>query len=76
MSEFEQFVHNWYFENVNLFTLETGMLSELIRELDLQGITKRLFLRACNLIYQFQKSIEKEMIEKEIEKQKREAKNG
>ena len=71
MSEFEQFVSNWYFENVNPFTLDTGLLSEFMKEMDLKGMAKKLFFRACNLIYLFQKSIEKEIIEKDIEKRKR-----
>jgi len=71
MSEFEQFVSNWYFENVNPFTQETGMLSDFIRDLDLKGVAKKMFLKACNMLYLFQKSIEKEMIEEDIEKRKR-----
>lgn len=71
MSEFEQFVHNWYFDNVNTFTQETGLLTDLIRELNLKGITRKLFLKACNLLYLFQKSIEKEMVEKEIERKRK-----
>jgi len=71
MSEFEQFASSWYFENVSAFTLETGLLSEFFKELNLKGITKRLFLKACDILYQFQKSIEKEIIEEDIEKRKR-----
>ena len=71
MNEFEQFVSNWYFENVNQFSLETGLFADFFRELNLKSITKKMFLKACNILYQFQKSIEKEMIEGEIEKRKR-----
>ena len=42
-----------------------------MKEMDLKGMAKKLFFRACNLIYLFQKSIEKEIIEKDIEKRKR-----
>jgi len=70
MSEFEQFTSNWYFENVSTFALDTGLFADFFRELNLKGITKKLFLKACNILYRFQKSIEKEMIEEEIEKRK------
>lgn len=72
MNDFEQLVCNWYFENVNTFTLETGILADFIKDLNLEGVSKKLFLKACNILHLFKKSIEKEMIEEEIERRKRE----
>jgi len=70
MNEFEQFVSSWYFENVSNFALDTGLFPEFFKELNLKGIVKKMFLKACNILYQFQKSIERELIEEEIERRK------
>jgi len=51
MSAFEVRCWNWYQENVNRFTLEAGVLGELIREEGLRGAARKLFIRALGLIH-------------------------
>jgi len=50
-SSFELGVWHWYFETVNHFTLETGIVAEEFRRLNLRGIARRLALAALNKIH-------------------------
>ena len=71
LTKFERFCWNWYFENINQFTLEAGIAGENIKELGLKGMMKNLFLRALNMIYQNNLSIQNERTEKLMEEKRK-----
>jgi hypothetical protein len=48
---FEAFCLAWYFDNISPFAMDSGLVGELVRELELPGLTKSIFLRAVSLIY-------------------------
>jgi len=49
---FEIFCFSWFRINVNQFTFDARLISDLLKELKLKSIDKRLFLKALNMIYQ------------------------
>ena len=51
LTGFEAFCLAWYFDNVSSFSMDAGLVGELVRDLELAGLTKTIFLRAVNLIY-------------------------
>lgn len=71
LTEFERLCWNWYHENINPFTLDTGLVGEAVKELNLERIEKKLFLTASNMIYQHYGAIRDEMIQKEMDKKRR-----
>lgn len=60
LTGFEVFCLNWFYENVSSFTFQTNLIGELMRELELKGMTKKIFLIAMNMIFNHQLSIERE----------------
>ena len=71
MSEFEAACFNWYCTSVNQFTMESGILPELFKEIGLRGRALRLFLRAANLIYQAFAHVSAEKARKDAEGHRR-----
>jgi len=61
MSEFEVACWNWSQEYVTRFTVQSGSLPEFIRDEQLRGAAKKLFIQALSLIYE---TLEKVGIEK------------
>ena len=51
MSQFETGIWNWYFETVNPFTMEAGIVASEFRELRFRGPAKRIALSAMNAIH-------------------------
>lgn len=70
LTDFEAFCLIWHYENVNYFTFQTGILGESVKELELKGLRRRLFLKAQNMIYNTELSIEAERRDKEMSKRK------
>lgn len=48
---FEAACWNWHQAMVNSFTMESGVVGELVRDERLRGAAKRLFVRALGLIH-------------------------
>ena len=57
----------WYYANVNTFTLEAGVMGELIRDVGLTGMDRQLFLRAQSMIYTSQQVIAHMKAQREAE---------
>lgn len=51
MSAFEVGVWNWYFEIVNHFTIETGIVADEFRRIGLRGSVRKMALAALNSIH-------------------------
>ena len=51
MSLFEIAIWNWYNENVNRFTLESGFVADELRRMRIRGPIRRLVLAGLNDIY-------------------------
>ena len=58
MSEYEAACLSWYADNVTPFTMEGGIVGQLILALGLEGKALALFLRAMNMIRQAFQGIE------------------
>lgn len=52
LSGFEIGIWNWYFEIVNPFTLEAGIVASEFREAGIKGPARRIALSAMNTIHQ------------------------
>lgn len=65
MTPWETFCMGWYYANVNSFTLEAGLIGELMRDLRLRGIERILFLRALGMLYAGQQAIIQQRTQKE-----------
>lgn len=50
-TEFEFFCFSWFRLNVSQFAFDAHLIGELLSELKLKKIIKRLFLKALNMIY-------------------------
>jgi hypothetical protein len=61
------FCMGWYYANVNTFTLEAGVMGELIRDVGLRGMDRQLFLQAQSMIYTSQQVIAHMKAQKEAE---------
>ena len=70
LTEFEAFCLVWYYENVSYFTIQTNVLGEMVKELGLKGLRRKLFFRAMNMIHNAELSIEIEKREDEIKKKR------
>lgn len=68
LTEFELFSLVWYRTNVNQFAFDANLVSELIKELGLEKVTKTVFLAAVNLIYQNDTKISEARTRKEMRK--------
>ena len=68
---FETFCLNWYFRNVNQFTMEAGIMGDYIREIGYKGIERGIFLKALNMIHQNNFMIQNERAEMEMEKRRK-----
>lgn len=68
LTEFEAFCLIWHYENVSYFTIQTNILGEMVKELELKGIRRKLFLKAQNMIHNAEFSIEIERRDEEIRK--------
>ena len=64
------FCLHWYYANVNPFTMEAGLIGELVKDIKLMNPAKTLFLEAINMIYQTNQVIRQERMKKEMEKSK------
>ena len=51
-TEYEIFCFSWFRINVTQFTFDAHLVGKLLDELKLKELTKRLFLKALNMIYQ------------------------
>jgi hypothetical protein len=51
LSRFELFCLTWFCENVTQFTREAGLVAEMFKELELKGLTKRLFVMGLTKIH-------------------------
>jgi hypothetical protein len=67
MSAWEAGCWSWYLSNVNPFSMESGLVAEMFRDLKL-GQLKSLFLSAMNSIHQTFAAIRAEKIKAAQEK--------
>lgn len=51
LTEWEGWAFSWYGENVSSFTREMGIIADCFKELELGGASRRLFLKAMNMVY-------------------------
>jgi len=68
LTEFELFCFSWFRINVSQFTFDAHLIGELLSELELEKIDKRLFLKALNMIYQNDTKISQAKARKEAKK--------
>ena len=64
-SAFETGIWNWYFENVNRFTLETGIIAEEFRRASPTRIFRKIVLAGLNAIYLAFRDVAEERAESE-----------
>lgn len=69
-TEFEISCFSWFRTNVTQFTFDAHLIDKLLDELKLKEITKRLFLKALNMIYINDTKISQEKARLEARKQK------
>lgn len=50
-TNFEAFCFIWFRENISQFTFDAHLISELLSELKLKDLNKKLFLKASSMIY-------------------------
>ena len=60
LTEFERFCLNWYQDNVTSFTVQVNILGEIVKELNLKGIERKLFFKALNMIYEISNKVSME----------------
>jgi hypothetical protein len=60
LSEWELFCIDWYYSNVNSFTLECGLIARGFGKLRLDDLSERLFFRALNSIHTIESKIRDE----------------
>jgi len=68
LSRFEKDCLDWYYENISPFSIEVGIASDVIREMKMDKVERRIFLKAMNLIRLNQIEIENEMAEAKVKK--------
>lgn len=68
LTEFEIFSLAWFRSNVSQFTFDAGLIGELVNELELKDITRRLFLREMAMIYANDMNISQAKARKEARK--------
>jgi len=51
LTEFELFCFSWFRQNISQFTFEAHLIGELLGELKLKDLNKKLFLKASSMIY-------------------------
>lgn len=71
MSRFEAQCFNWYCDNVTDFTREAGLVGDLVRDLELVGVVKRIFLQAMNRIKSAFSTIEADIARRQMEQARR-----
>lgn len=67
LSEYEAACLAWYYDNVLPFTMEVGMVGQLILALGLEGKALAMFLRAMNMIRQAFLGIESDRLKRQQE---------
>ena len=75
-SEWELFCIDWYYANVNSFTLECGLVGRGFEKLGLDDLSERFFFRALNSIHVTEAAIRDEKMKAEIERQQRDRDGG
>jgi len=58
----------WFRANVSQFTFDAHLISGLLKELELKGIAKKLFLKASSMIYDNDLRISEAKARKELRK--------
>lgn len=67
LTEFELFCFYWFRSNVSQFTFDAHLIGELINELELKDMTKKLFLKASSMIYENDSKISQAKMRKDME---------
>lgn len=68
LTEFEFFSLTWFRANINQFAFDAHLVGELMKELELKDIARRLFLKVVNMIYLNDLKISQARARKEAEK--------
>lgn len=57
MSLFEISCLEWFYSNINKFTIRMQIIGDLVRDAGMNGGDKTLFLQAMNIIYDFHSNV-------------------
>ena len=68
LTGFEIFCFSWFRTNVSQFNFDAHLIGELIGELELKELTKRLFLKGLNMIYMNDTKISQDKARREAKK--------